>query len=69
MPPRGSAGFDANTDCRQFRIAVTSAYGACAISGEHSLPALEAAHVGPYEDGGAHPLPNEPLLRADIHRL
>ena len=25
-----------------FRIAVTSAYGACAVSGEHSLPALEA---------------------------
>ena len=30
-----------------FRIAVTSAYGACAVSGEHSLPALEAAHVRP----------------------
>jgi len=51
-----------------FRIAVTSAYGACAVSGEHSLPALEAAHVRPYADGGArapqrtaaprrHPLP------------
>ena len=52
-----------------FRIVVTSAYGACAVSGEHSLPALEAAHVRPYADGGAHALPNGLLLRADIHRL
>jgi len=52
-----------------FRIAVTSAYGACAASGEHSLPALEAAHVRPYADGGEHALPNGLLLRADIHRL
>ena len=52
-----------------FRIAVTNAYGVCAVSGEHSLPALEAAHVRPYADGGAHALPNGLLLRADIHRL
>ena len=52
-----------------FRIAVTSVYGACAVSGEHSLPALEAAHVRPYADGGMHALPNGLLLRADIHRL
>ena len=52
-----------------FRIAVTSVYGACAVSGEHSLPALDAAHVRPYADGGAHALPNGLLLRADIHRL
>jgi putative restriction endonuclease len=52
-----------------FRIAVTSAYGACAVSGEHSLPALEAAHVRPYADGGVHALPNGLLLRADIHCL
>jgi putative restriction endonuclease len=52
-----------------FRIAVTSAYGACAVSGDHSLPALEAAHVRPYADGGEHALPNGLLLRADIHRL
>ena len=52
-----------------FRIAVTSAYGACAVSGEHSLPALEAAHVRPYADGGEHALPNGLLLRADIHCL
>ena len=52
-----------------FRIAVTGAYGACAVSGEHSLPALEAAHVRPFAVGGHHTLPNGILLRADIHRL
>jgi len=35
----------------------------------HSLPALEAAHVRPYADGGVHALPNGLQLRADIHRL
>jgi hypothetical protein len=52
-----------------FRVAVTNAYGACAVSGEHSLPALEAAHVQPYAAGGQHSLRNGMLLRADIHRL
>ena len=52
-----------------FRLAVTSAYGACAVSGEHSLPALEAVDVRPYADGGEHTLPNGLLLRADIHCL
>ena len=36
-----------------FRVAVTDAYGrACALTGEHSLPALEAAHIRPYSEGG-----------------
>jgi len=48
-----------------FRIAVTGAYGACAVSREHSPSALEAAHVRPYADGGEHALPNGLLLRAD----
>lgn len=53
-----------------FRIAVTKAYsGACAVTQEHSLPALEAAHVKPFAAGGANSLPNGLLLRADIHRL
>jgi putative restriction endonuclease len=53
-----------------FRVAVTAAYGgACAVSGEHSLPALEAAHIRPYGQSGAHAVPNGLLLRADIHRL
>ena len=53
-----------------FRIAVTKAYsGACAVTQEHSLPALEAAHVKPFAAGGANSLANGLLLRADIHRL
>lgn len=53
-----------------FRIAVTEAYQrACAVSGEHSLPVLEAAHIRPYADGGGHTLPNGLLLRTDIHKL
>ncbi|MFY3743289.1 HNH endonuclease [Anaeromyxobacter sp. Red801] len=53
-----------------FRVAVTGACGgACAVSGEHSLPVLEAAHIRPYADEGAHDVANGLLLRADIHRL
>jgi putative restriction endonuclease len=53
-----------------FRISVTDAYGrACAVTGEHSLPALEAAHIRPYSEGGEHRVSNGLLLRSDIHRL
>ena len=53
-----------------FRIEVADAYGgACAVTGEHSLPALEAAHIRPYADAGPHEIPNGLLLRADLHRL
>lgn len=53
-----------------FRVAVTDAYGrACSATGEHSLPALEAAHIRPYSMGGAHEIQNGLLLRSDLHRL
>jgi putative restriction endonuclease len=53
-----------------FRIAVTDAYGrACAVTSEHSLPALDAAHIRPYADAGVHETRNGLLLRADFHRL
>jgi putative restriction endonuclease len=53
-----------------FRIAVSSAYeNACAVTGEHSLPVLDAAHIRPYSDGGEHEVSNGLLLRSDIHRL
>jgi putative restriction endonuclease len=53
-----------------FRVAVTGAYGgACAVSREHSLPVLEAAHIRPYGSEGSHEIVNGLLLRADIHRL
>jgi len=53
-----------------FRVAVTGAYHrACAVTGEHSLPALEAAHIMPYAKGGEHEVSNGLLLRSDLHRL
>ena len=53
-----------------FRVAVTDAYGrACAATGEHSLPALEAAHIVPFTLDGPHTVNNGLLLRSDIHRL
>jgi len=53
-----------------FRVVVTDAYErACAITGEHSLPALEAAHIKPYAQDGPHLVQNGLLLRADFHRL
>jgi len=55
---------------RTFRIAVTDAYGrACSVTGEHSLPALDAGHIRPFAEGGAHAISNGVLFRADIHRL
>jgi putative restriction endonuclease len=53
-----------------FRLSVTDAYGrACAVTSEHSLPALEAAHIRPFGEGGEHETSNGLLLRSDIHRL
>jgi len=53
-----------------FRLAVTDGYGRrCAVSGERTLPILDAAHIRSYADGGEHELANGLLLRTDIHRL
>ena len=53
-----------------FRILVTDAYKrACAITEEHSLPALEAAHIKPFNESGPHAVKNGLLLRSDFHRL
>lgn len=53
-----------------FRILVTDAYKrACAITEEHSLPALEAAHIMPFNESGPHAVNNGLLLRSDFHRL
>jgi len=53
-----------------FRVAVTEAYArACAVTNEHSLPALEAAHIKPYAEDGPHAVNNGLLLRSDLHRL
>lgn len=36
---------------------------------EHSLPAIDAAHVRPWADGGAHEIRDGIPLRRDLHRL
>lgn len=53
-----------------FRLAVLEAYGnQCAITTEHSLPVLDAAHIRPWAAGGHHAVPNGVPLRRDLHRL
>lgn len=53
-----------------FRILVTDIYGRrCAISRERTLPALDAAHIRPFAEGGAHRVSNGILFRRDIHSL
>jgi putative restriction endonuclease len=53
-----------------FRVTVTDAYGRrCALTGERTLPILDAAHIKAYAEGGAHQVVNGLLLRTDIHRL
>lgn len=53
-----------------FRFAVTDAYDrACAVTGEHSLPVLDAAHIRRYSSEAVHAVPNGLLLRADVHKL
>jgi HNH endonuclease len=53
-----------------FRILVTDIYGRrCAVTGERTLPALDAAHIRPYSQGGAHEVWNGLLFRRDIHSL
>jgi putative restriction endonuclease len=53
-----------------FRALVTNAYGRrCAITGESTLPVLEAAHIKPVAAEGWHSTSNGLLLRSDFHRL
>ena len=42
---------------------------ACAVTNEHSLVVLDAAHLKPYGDGGEHAVSNGLSLRTDLHRL
>jgi putative restriction endonuclease len=53
-----------------FRVFVTDAYERrCAVTGEKTLPILDAAHIRSYADGGVHEGSNGLLLRTDIHKL
>ena len=49
---------------------VTDAYlRRCAVTGEKTLPVLEAAHIKPYALEGPHSVKNGILLRSDLHKL
>ena len=53
-----------------FRVVVTDAYQRrCAITGEKTLPVLEAAHIKPYAAEGPHSVNNGLLLKSDFHTL
>ncbi len=53
-----------------FRLLVADAYERrCTMTGERTLPALEAAHIHRYSRGGDHSLSNGLLLRSDLHKL
>jgi putative restriction endonuclease len=53
-----------------FRVLVADAYSRrCAVTGEKTLPVLEAAHIKPYAESGPHRTANGLLLRSDIHKL
>ena len=53
-----------------FRVIVTDAYERrCVVTGERTLPVLEAAHIRPYAQMGQHQVSNGLLLRSDLHTL
>ncbi len=55
---------------RSFRLRLLKAYeGQCALTGEHTEPVLEAAHIQDYLGPRSNHLQNGLLLRADIHDL
>jgi putative restriction endonuclease len=53
-----------------FKVLITDVYQRrCAITGEKTLPVLEAAHIKPYSLNGPHAINNGLLLRRDFHTL
>jgi len=53
-----------------FRVLVTGAYQRrCAVTGERTLPVLEAAHIKPFSSEGPNHTSNGLLLRSDLHIL
>ncbi len=62
VPPRLGQG--------AFRVTITELYGRqCALTEGKVLPALDAAHIRPYAEGGQHEKSNGILLRKDIHSV
>jgi putative restriction endonuclease len=50
-----------------FRLLVTDAYQRrCAVTGERTLPVLDAAHIRPYAELGPHKLDNGILLTTSV---
>jgi putative restriction endonuclease len=69
---RYGADFLAHTRLGQggFRVVVTDAYERrCAVTGETTLPVLEAAHIKPFAESGPNTLGNGLILRSDFHIL
>ena len=53
-----------------FRKLVLDAYGRrCAVSGEHTVPVLQASHIKPFAEVQQHEVTNGLSLRSDIHTL
>jgi putative restriction endonuclease len=53
-----------------FRVLVTEAYNhRCAVTGEKTLPVLQAAHIKPFAEDGPNRVENGILLRSDLHIL
>jgi HNH endonuclease len=53
-----------------FRVGVIEAYDRrCVVTGERTLPALEAAHILPVKQRGMHEISNGLLFRRDLHAL
>lgn len=53
-----------------FRVLVTQAYNRrCALTGERTLPVLQAAHIKPFAEKGPHKTSNGLLMRSDLHLL
>jgi len=53
-----------------FKVSILDAYNKrCSISGERTMPVLEAAHIKPYSEAGPNFIRNGLLLRSDIHKL
>lgn len=53
-----------------FRVLVTDAYHRkCSVTGEKTLPVLDAAHIKLFSENGPNTADNGLLLRTDIHKL
>jgi putative restriction endonuclease len=53
-----------------FRLLITESFERqCAVTREHTLPVLDAAHIRPVTQQGQHAVNNGLLLRSDVHTL